>query len=185
MYSVSDIRKGTFVQHEGQPYRVLDKEHVKMGRGGAVLRTKLKNLVTGSVLDVTWRGSAVIEPANVLNLPAQYLYREGDAYKFMDTKSFEQFSLGGELIGEAAGFMKEGAEVGVIYFKDKAIGVEIPVKVALKVASTGAGARGDTATAALKDAVLETGYELKVPLFVDEGDSVRVDTRTGKYIERV
>ena len=184
MYSINDLKKEVLIALEGVPYRVVDSQHVSLGRGGAVRRTKLKNLLTGAVLERTFRPSEKIESAEVDRATMQYLYREGSALNFMDQQSYEQESIEEATIGDQAKFLAEGSNVTVLKFKSKVIGVDMPNSVFLTIASTEPGVRGDTATTAMKAATLETGASVQVPLFINEGDVIKVDTRTGSYLER-
>lgn len=186
MLSISDLKIGTAFKYEGGPYQVLKTQHVKMGRGGAVLQTKMKNLATGNVLEKNFKGSDKFEEAELTRSKANFLYQEGENYFFMDEETYDQFSLSKNQVGEKANFIKEGSAVDLLNFEGQPINIDLPVKIELKVTQTGEAVRGDTAQgSATKDALLETGYSLKVPLFIKTGDLVRVNTETGKYVERV
>lgn len=184
MYSINDLKKEVLISIDGVPYRVVDSQHVSLGRGGAVMRTKLKNLLNGSVLERTFRPAEKIEPAQVSRASMQYLYREGSTMHFMNQSTFEQVAIDQSVLGEQARFLAEGSTVSLLVFNGKVIGLEVANSVYLEVTKTEPGVRGDTATAAMKPATLETGVQIQVPLFINTGDSVKVDTRTGAYIER-
>ncbi len=184
VYGHTDLKKGIFIDLDGAPHQVLESSHIAMGRGGAVMRTKLKNLLTGSVVDRSFRTSDKIPAADITRENLQYLYRDDSGYYFMNQDTFEQERIGADLVDLAAPYLVEGAKAVVMFFDGKAIGVDIGNNVYLTVSKTEQGAKGDTATAALKPAVMETGLEVMVPLFINEGDVIKVDTRDGKYLER-
>lgn len=185
MLSISDIKLGTVLTHNGQPYIVIAAAHVKMGRGGANLKTKLRNLITGANLEITYSGSDKAREADLQRAKANFLYQENRRYYFMDNESFEQFDLPEETIGSQAGFLKEGMTMEVLVYEGRPVSVKLPIKVELEVQETPPGIKGDTAGAAMKTAVLETGKEIRVPLFVNQGDIIRVNTETEEYVERV
>lgn len=180
----TELRKDTLIELSGEPYRVVDYSHAAMGRGGAVARVKLKNLLTGNVVEKTFRTADKIQAAAIGRQTMQYLYREGNDYLFMDESTYEQEAIADKLLSEQAPYIPEGASVMVLKFKDKIIGIELPAAVNLRVTHCEPGVRGDTATAALKACTLETGLNINVPLFINEGDVIRVDTRSGAYLER-
>ena len=184
MYSGNDLKKEVLIEVEGVPYRVVESAHHAMGRGGGVVRVKIKNLINGSVLERTFRPSDKIRPAEIERLNMQYLYRDGDKAAFMNQATYDQESVGFDLLGDQAKFMSEGSEVTLLQFDGKIIGVDMPNNVFLKVVHTEIGAKGDTATTALKESEVETGQRVMVPLFINEGDVIKVDTRTGQYLER-
>jgi len=184
MYSINDLKKEVLVALDGVPYRVVDSQHVSLGRGGAVMRTKLKNLLNGSVLERTFRAAEKIEPAEVSRNNMQFLYRDGQNFNFMNQETYDQESVPDSLLGDQSRFIAEGSSVSLLSFQGKVIGLEIPNSVYLKITHTEPGVRGDTATTAMKAATLETGVTVQVPLFVDEGDIIKVDTRNGGYLER-
>jgi elongation factor P len=184
MYGHTDLKMGTLIEHEGVPYQVTDYSHAAMGRGGAVVRTKLKNLLTGSVIERTWRTADKIAPANIERRTAQFLYREGDTLNFMDETTYDQESVSANIMGDQAKYMVEGSSVTILNFKGKIIGVDMPNNVYLKIIHTEPGLKGDTVSNTLKAAEAETGVTVMVPLFINEGDEVKVDTRTGGYLER-
>ena len=184
IYGHTDLRKGVMIEVDGAPHQVIESSHIAMGRGGAVMRTKLKNLITGSVFDRSFRSSDKIPAADIAKVNMQFLYADSNGFHFMNQETYEQESLDAETVGALAPFLSEGAKAIVMFHGTAAIGLDIGNNVYLSVKSTEPGAKGDTATAALKPAILETGHELMVPLFINEGDVIKVDTRDGKYIER-
>jgi elongation factor P len=184
MYQPTDLKKGTVIQIDGTPYRVTDYGQKVMGRGGSIVNVKIKSLLDGSVIPKTFKGAEKIEPADVANRKAQYLYTDGTEYFFMDPTSFEQFQLSRSLVDEAAGYLKEGDEVDLQFFDGKVINVELPKNLYLEVTYTENVVKGDTTSNVLKDATLETGLVVKVPSFIKTGDVLKVDTRTGEYLER-
>jgi len=186
LISTSDFRKGLKVEFKGEPCEIVDFQHVKMGRGGAIVRTKLKNLKTGAILEETFRSGEKMERPGLEEKSMQYLYSQGDEFYFMDLETYEQIPLSPSLLGEARNFLKESMTVKILYHKDAPISVEVPTFVELVVTKTDpAGFRGDTASGGGKPATLETGAVVKVPFHINEGDAIRVDTRTSEYIERV
>lgn len=184
MLSITELKKGTLIQLDGKPYRVVEYAQKVMGRGGSIVNVRLKSLLDGSVVAKTFKGSERIEPAQVENRNAQYLYSDGSTHFFMDGQTFEQFELPSELVEDAAPYLKEGTEVNLQFFGGKIINVELPKNVVLRVTYTETVVKGDTTSSVLKDATLETGLVLKVPSFIKIDDMVRVDTRTGEYLER-
>ena len=184
MYQPTDLKKGTVVQLDGKPYRVTDYNQKVMGRGGSIVNVKLKNLIDGSVIPKTFKGQERIESAEVRIRTVQYLYTDGDLYYFMDNESYEQLALNHEQVEDAIDFVVENSNVTIRFYKGNAFSVAAPNFVELTVTETEPGFKGDTATGTTKPAVLETGYKIAVPLFVNEGDRIRVDTRTGEYMER-
>ena len=186
LVSTSDFRKGLKVEFKGEPCEIIDFQHVKMGRGGAIVRTKLKSLRTGSILEETFRSGEKLETPQLEEKRMQYLYKQDGMYYFMDEETYEQVPLTIEQLGEAKKFLKENMVVGILYWRDSPLSVEIPTFVELMVVKTDpAGFRGDTASSGNKPATLETGTVVKVPFHINEGDTIRVDTRTSEYIERV
>lgn len=184
--SLGNIRIGSVILHQGSPYVVLTTQHVQMGRGGAVLRTKLRNVVNGKVLEETFREGDRIEEADLSRGKATFLYHDDSGSTFMDASSYDQFTLDDATLADQWKFLKEGQEVDVMRFEDKAITAELPKKVELTVKDTPPGVRGDTAQGSvMKEATLETGYVVKVPLFVKPGELIRINTETGEYVERV
>jgi len=185
MYSTADFRKGLKIEIDGAPYTIVDFQHVKPGKGGAFVRTKIKNLVTGRVLDQTFRSGEKVERPDLAEKDMQYLYQEEDRYCFMDNESYEQIFLSAEQLGEGQAFLQDNLNLKVLFFKGDPIAVELPTFVELEVSQTEPGVRGDTASGGSKPATLETGAVIQVPLFINEGDRIKVDTRTGSYVERV
>lgn len=185
MADTSDFRNGLIIKFKNDPYQIVEFLHVKPGKGGAFVRTTLKNLKTGRVLDNTFRAGETIEIIRVERRKFQYLYREGDFIVVMDNETFEQLNLQIDLLGESISFLKEGVELDILFDGDKVITIEPPIFVTLEVTHTEPGFKGNTATGALKPATLETGATVNVPLFIDIGDLLKIDTRTGEYVERV
>lgn len=184
MLGLTDLKAGTTIELDGAPYLILSNEHSKMGRGGAVMRTKIRNLVTGAVLDRTFKPSDKVEGARLDRKTVQYLYGDGDSLTFMDAGDFEQLQVSARDFSNSAGYLKEGEQYDLLCFGERPISVDLPAKVVLTVRETEPGERGNTANAATKPATLETGVTIQVPLFVKMGDRLRVDTRTGSYVER-
>ncbi len=185
MYSTAEFKKGLKIEVEGTPYIIVDFQHVKPGKGGAFVRTKLKNLINGRVTDQTFRSGEKVEKPDIMEREMQYLYREGDRYCMMDNETYEQIMLTEEQVGEARLYLIENLNVEVLFYNQEPLAVELPNFVELAIAQTEPGVRGDTAAGGTKPAVLESGATIQVPLFLNEGDRVKVDTRTGTYIERV
>ena len=184
MIDVNDLRKGVTFELDGDLYRVVEYHHHKPGRGNAVIRTKIRNLRSGSLLEKTFQSGDRVQDIRVENLEMQYLYRDGNLYHFMDTATYEQRPIDARFLEDAVNFLKDGMTVIVQDHDGEALGVELPVTVDLKVTQADIAVRGDTATGANKHVTVETGYRVQVPLFVNEGDTIRVDTRTGGYVTR-
>ena len=184
MISTNDFRTGTTVEIDGGAWQVVDFQHVKPGKGAAFVRAKLKNLKTGAVVERTFNAGEKMPKAHVENRPMQYLYENDGMYTFMDHETFDQIELTREQLGNGLNFLKENMNIGVSFFQGNIIGIELPNSVELVVAETEPGIRGDTATGGTKIAKMETGYNVKVPLFIETGEVLRIDTRTGDYIER-
>ena len=170
---------------EGGLYRVLDYNHLKLGRGSAQVRLKLRDLRAGHTIERTFQASERFVRARLEHRSVQYLYSEGGLYYFMDNESFEQTPLDADLLGDTLNYLKEDMTMELLMYKDEPVGVELPVSVELKVVETGPGFKGDTASPGSKPATLETGIIIQVPLFISNGDTVKVDTRTGEYLERI
>lgn len=186
MILASDLRKGTKVLFRGEPYSVVDYQHVKPGKGGAFMRTKMRNLITGLMREETFRSEEKLDQPDLAYRDVVYLYQEGPLYQFMDQESYEQIGFSKEQLEDVIDYLKEQTVYNVLLFNDNPIAVTAPLHMDLVVTETPPGVRGDTAQGgATKPATLETGLTLQVPLFVDEGDVIRVDTRDGKYIERL
>ncbi len=185
MIATSDFRKGAKIEYKGEPCEIVDFQHVKMGRGGAVIRTKLKSLKTGNVLEDTFRSGEKFESPQLEEKDMQYLYTEGDFHYFMDTENYEQIPLTTAQLGDAKKFIKENMVVKILYYKEDPITVEPPMFVELEVVETDPAFRGDTASGSTKPAKLETGVTVKVPFHISIGDKLKIDTRTLEYIEKV
>ena len=183
--TAGEFRNGVTFEMDGQVQQVIEFQHVKPGKGAAFVRAKLKNLQNGSVVERKFNAGIKLQPATVERKPMQYLYEADGSYCFMDTETYEQIMLNKEQLGDKINFLKEEMECTVMFFNGNIIGVDIPNSVELKVVETEPGIRGDTATGGSKPAKLETGYTVSVPLFINEGEVLRIDTRTGAYIERV
>ncbi len=185
MISTSEIRKGVIIELDGQLMQVMDWSHIKMGRGSAQVRLKLRNVRRGDIVERTFQAGTRWPRARVEQRRAQYLYSDGAAFHFMDPETYDQFAVPSAQLGDDARFLTDGMEMYVSFYEGEILGVDLPVTVDLRVTSTERGFAGDTAGAARKPATLETGHTLQVPLFVAEGDLIRVDTRTGEYQTRV
>jgi len=185
LISTNEFRKGAKIEYKGEPFEIIDFQHVKMGRGGAIIRTKLKSLRTGSVLEDTFRSGEKFESPHLDERSMQYLYAEGDHHYFMDTETFEQIPLSTSQLGDTKKFLKENTVVKILKYREEPLTVEVPTFVELVVAQTDPGFKGDTASGGSKPATLETGAVVRVPFHINTGDVIRVDTRTSEYIERV
>lgn len=184
MITAGDFRNGMTFEMDGNVLQIIEFQHVKPGKGAAFVRTKYKNVITGAVLERTFNPSDKFPTAFVERKDMQYLYADGDLYYFMDIESYEQMPIDKSKLGESFAFVKENMEVKVLSYKGNVFGVEPPYFVELEITETDPGFRGDTATNATKPAILETGAQIKVPLFLEPGDKVKIDTRTGEYMER-
>ncbi|MFQ5881731.1 MAG: elongation factor P [Candidatus Methylomirabilales bacterium] len=180
----NDLRPGNKIELDGAPYLVVEYQHHKPGKGGAMVRTKLKNLRTGGLVDRTFRPDEKLLPAPLEERRAQFLYRQGEEHTFMDVENYEQFPVAEKQLGGAGAFLREEMEVTILFYKGEVIGVDLPIAVELTVVETEPGIRGDTVSGGSKPAKLETGTVIQVPLFIDVGTRVRVDTRTASYISR-
>ncbi|MEW6276072.1 MAG: elongation factor P [Bacillota bacterium] len=185
MISTNDFRTGLTIDLDGEAYQVIDFQHVKPGKGSPFVRSKLKNLRTGAVIERTFNAGEKIPRAHVERREVQYLYNDGGNYYFMDMENYDQIPLTEEQLGDATKFLKENMTLHIVMYQGKSIGVDLPNYVELKVIETAPGIRGDTATGGSKPATLETGYVVQVPLFVNVGDVLQIDTRTGLYLKRV
>ena len=185
MISATDLRKGVTFELDGELYRVLEYHHSYIGRGSANVRTKLRNLRTGRSIDRTFSAGEKLHDVRLELRQVQFLYRDGDLYYFMDTETYEQPALSAEVLGKRVSYLKEGLVLSLSMHEGQPVEVELPVTVELEVRQTDPGIKGDTATGATKRATLETGLSVQVPLFVEQGDIIRVDTRTGEYVTRV
>jgi len=184
MISVNDFKTGVTIEMEGQAYVVVDFQHVKPGKGAAFVRAKLKNVKTGGVVEKTFRAGEKIPKAHLDRREMQYLYNDGDGYVFMDNENYEQITISADAIGDGIKWLLENMNIQVLFFQGNIIGIELPNFVELEVIETEPGIKGDTATGATKSATLETGARVQVPLFINTGDRLRIDTRTGLYMER-
>jgi elongation factor P len=185
MYQTSDIRKGLKIEMDGSPWIVVDFLFVKPGKGTAFTRTKLKNLLSGNVVDRTWRTGETLQEADVTEATMQYLYPEGDRLVFMNLEDFNQIPVPRQVLGNNIGFLLEQAEVQVLFYKGTPVSVDLPNFIEAEITYCEPGIKGNTATGATKEATLSTGATIQVPLFVENGTWVKVDTRTGSYVERV
>jgi elongation factor P len=185
MMDAGELRKGIAIELDGQLYNILDFQHIKMGRGSAQVRLRLRDIRAGHTIERTFQAGDRFKRARLDQRAAQYLYQDGDLYYFMDTESFEQTPLTSEQLGDALNYIKEGMTLMISRHGDEAIGVELPITVELMITETGPSFKGDTSQAGTKPAILETGVTIQVPFFINTGDMVRVDTRTGSYVERV
>ena len=184
MISAGEFRNGITFEYEGNVYQVVEFQHVKPGKGAAFVRTKLKNVINGGVVEKTFRPTDKMPKAHIERKDMEYLYQDGDLFYFMDQETYEQTPLNKAQLGDALKFVKENMLVKILSYKGNVFGVEPPNFVELQVTATEPGFKGDTSTGATKPATLETGAEIAVPLFIDNGDMIRVDTRTGEYMER-
>jgi len=185
MISAGDFRNGVTFEFEGNVYQIVEFQHVKPGKGAAFVRTKLKNVISGAVVEKTFRPTEKMPKAHIERKNMAYSYNDGDLFYFMDNETFDMMPLSQDQLGDALKFVTENMNVVVLSYKGSVFGVEPPTFVELVVTETEPGFKGDTSTGATKPATLETGATIKVPLFVDQGDTIRVDTRTGEYMERV
>lgn len=185
MVSVNDFKTGMTIEFEDVVYQVLDFQHVKPGKGAAFVRAKLKNVKTGGTVEKTFRGGEKVARAHLDKREMQYLYNDGEGYVFMDNDNYEQLTLNKEDIGEGVKWLMENMNISVVMHNSTIMGIELPNFVELTVTETEPGVKGDTATGATKNAKLESGATVQVPLFINEGDHLRIDTRTGQYMERV
>ena len=185
MYSTTDFRKGLKIEIAGEPYVIVDFQHVKPGKGGAFVRTRLKSLATGNVIDQTFRSGDRVDKPDLEEREMQFLYEMGGEYHVMDTQTFEQLFLTADQMGESKDFLKENLVIKALFYNKRPLGIEVPMFVELKVVQSEPGVKGDTASGSTKPATLESGAVIQVPLFVEEGDMIRVDTRSREYITRV
>ncbi|MBQ9297452.1 MAG: elongation factor P [Clostridia bacterium] len=185
VYMAGDVRNGTTFELDNSVYKVVEFQHVKPGKGAAFVRTKLKNVITGAVLEKTFNPSEKLQGAEIEKREMQYLYNDGDLYYFMDNETYEQLPLNKEDLGDMLRFLKENMNVKILSFKGKVFAIEPPLFVELEITYTEPGFSGNTSTNATKPATLETGATINVPLFVNTGDIIRIDTRTGEYMERI
>ena len=185
VYMAGDVRNGTTFELDNSVYKVVEFQHVKPGKGAAFVRTKLKNVITGAVLEKTFNPSEKLQGAEIEKRDMQYLYKDGDLYYFMDNETYEQLPINKEDLGDMLRFLKENMNVKILSFKGEVFAIEPPLFVELEITYTEPGFSGNTSTNATKPATLETGATINVPLFVNTGDIIRIDTRTGEYMERI
>ncbi|MDI6799095.1 MAG: elongation factor P [Actinomycetota bacterium] len=185
MITTNQFKTGMTIDIDGTLYGIVNFQHVKPGKGGAFVRTKLKNIMTGAVIDKTFRAGEKVEQAHLEGKRMQFLYNDDDTYHFMDSETYDQFTLSKEEMGDATLYLKENMEAHITMFEGKPIGIEPPIFVELEVVETEPGIKGDTVSGGTKSATLETGVVVQVPLFISVGDVVKVDTRTAAYITRV
>ena len=185
MVAAGDFKNGITVEIDGNIYQILEFQHVKPGKGAAFVRTKLKNIISGGVVEKTFRPTEKFENAHIDRKEMQYLYQDGDLYNFMDVETYDQIALNSDVVGDALKFVKENETVKICSHKGNVFSVEPPMFVELEVTETEPGFKGDTATGATKPATVETGAQVAVPLFVNMGDKIKIDTRTGEYLSRV
>jgi len=183
--SITNLKKGVLFQIDGVPYRVVDYNQKVMGRGGSIVNVRIKSVLDGKVLDKTFKGNETVDSAEVTSQAAQYLYGDGDTFHFMNPETFEQFEIPADLVGDGAGYIKEGDTISLQFFEGRPINVELPKNVPLLVTYTEDVVKGDTTSSVQKGATLETGITIKVPAFIKQGDLISVDTSTGAYRERV
>ncbi len=185
MVSAGDFKNGLTIELEGNVYQIIEFQHVKPGKGAAFVRTKLKNIKSGGVIEKSFRPTEKFEQAHIDRKDMQYLYNDGDLYHFMDAETYDQIALGKDEIGDSLKFVKENETVKVCSHKGSVFAIEPPLTVELQITETEPGFKGDTATGATKPAIVETGAKVNVPLFVNQDDKIKIDTRTGEYISRV
>jgi len=185
LYDTSQFRRGLKIEFKDEPYAIVEFQHVKPGKGGAFVRTKLKNLISGKVLEQTFRSGEKVDEPDIEEKEMQFLYRDAHGFQMMNTKTYEEEALVAEAVGEAGRFLQEGLTIDVLYYRARPVAVELPLFVELTVTQTDPGVKGDTASGGNKPATLETGAVVQVPLFIAEGDTLKIDTRSGEYIERV
>lgn len=185
MISTADFRNGLVVEMDGDLLEIVEFQHVKPGKGGAFVRTKFKNFLTGRVLDKTFRSGEKFEEARIEEQRWQFLYADGAQFHFMDHDTYEQLAVNADVVGEQAIWMKENEDVSLMFYNGSVISVKVPPHVVLTIAKSDPGVQGDRSSGAKKPATLETGATIQVPLFLNEGDKVKVDTRTGEYVERM
>ncbi|MDH4223572.1 MAG: elongation factor P [candidate division Zixibacteria bacterium] len=184
MLSTTDFRKGLRIKIEGEPYYIIDFQHARTAQRRAFVRTRLKNIKTGAVLERTFSAGETFEEPDFEDKWMQYLYSSGDEFHFMDSKTYEQTILNVEQLGDYRWYLKENGEYRILFFEGKPVSLDLPASVILKIVETDPAIKGDSVTNITKSATLETGLKVKVPLFIKEGDSIKIDTRTGEYLER-
>ncbi len=184
MIDAGELKKGVTIELDGQLFQVLDYQHIKMGRGSAQLRLKLKNIKAGHTTERSFQASEKFKKAYLERRPVQFLYNDGSIYHFMDNETYDQIAMDKDKIGDSLGYLKEGMTIEMISYKGATIGIDLPLSVELKVSETGPGFKGNTASAGSKPAKMETGITIQVPFFINTGDTIKVDTRNGQYLER-
>ena len=182
---VSDLKKNVKLLIDANPWMVTDFQFVKPGKGQGLYKCKIKNMISGAVVDRTWRSGEKLETANVESRTMQYLFTDGVQYTFMDSESFDQVEIASEVVGDDARFLMDQLEVEVLFFQNRAVGVTLPGHVVMEVTEAEPGVKGDTATGATKGATVQSGFSLQVPLFIKQGEFIKIDTHTGDYVERV
>ena len=185
MISAGDFRNGITIEYDNNVYQIIEFQHVKPGKGAAFVRTKLKNIINGGVVEKTFRPTEKFPAARIDRVDMQYLYEDGHQYNYMNVENYEQLALNKEIIGDALKFVKENEMVKLCSHQGKVFAIEPPLFVELQITESEPGVKGDTATGATKPAILETGAKIMVPLFVNQGDTIKIDTRTGEYLSRV
>jgi elongation factor P len=181
----SEFRKGLKIEIDGEPFEIVEFQHVKPGKGSAFVRTSIRSLLSGRLLQPTFKSGDKVGRPDIEEKEMQFLYKQGEDYYFMDTRNYEQTYLNEKVLGDQRYFLKENVNASILFYNGKALGVSLPNAVDLRVVKCDPGARGDTVSGAMKPAVLETGYQVQVPLFINEGDVLKIDTREGKYLTRV
>jgi len=184
MINVNDLKSGLTIQYDGNIYTVIDYQHVKPGKGAAIVKAKLKNLRTGSIAEYTFNAGTKVEQARIEKKAMQFLYSMNDTYYFMNMNDYEQIELDKKLIGDDAELLKENLEVDIMFFEGEMLGMNLPDKIALKITHTEPAVKGNTTSSAMKDATLETGKVIKVPLFIEEGEEILISSKDGKYVSR-
>ena len=182
---VSDLKKNAKLEMDGQPYVVTEFQFVKPGKGQGLYKCKLKNMLTGSVIDRTWRSGEKLTAANVESKKMQFLFSSGDAYTFMDNDTYEQVELSADTVGDDKNFLLDNLVAEVLFFNERPVGLTLPSHVIMEITECEPGVKGDTATNVTKAATIQTGHTVQVPLFIKQGDKIKIDTRTGAYVERV
>lgn len=183
--NVNELRNGTFFREGKEVFQVLLYEHVKTGRGSGNIKLKVRNIRSGAVVEKSFITGARVDEANVEKKKAQFLYRDGESFNFMDPVSFEQFAISAQVIGEQAKYLKDGLEITLIVLEGEALGMELPLSLVYEIADTGPGEKGNSVSNVFKEATLDNGLVVKVPMFIGVGEKVKVDTKTGQYVERV
>ena len=184
MINVNDFKNGMTIKVEGNIYTIIEFQHVKPGKGAAFVRTKLKNLRTGSTIEYTFNSGVKCETARIERKPMQYLYNSGDEYTFMNMNDYSQVEISKDIIGEDVRYLKENQELDITFYEGEVLGLSFPDKIELEVIETEPAVKGNTTSSAYKDATLETGYQIKVPLFIEQGEKVIISTKDGKYVSR-